>query len=97
MIYLYLVEINISHTVKSVKPVFATHTFSGRGQTKCGVIVMYDNSGFGLGWLFAGPLRAGDYFNSLPEEVQQAINEHADEIHSEEELHAYADYISKKM
>lgn len=39
---------------------------------------------------------AGDYFATLPIEIQQAINEHADEIHSREELEAFADTMMKK-
>jgi hypothetical protein len=39
---------------------------------------------------------SNDYFSSLPEEVQAGINEHQDEIHSVEELHAYAEEFMKK-
>jgi len=39
---------------------------------------------------------SNDYFASLPEEVQLGINEHQDEIHSVEDLHAYAEVLMKK-
>ncbi len=62
-----------------------------------GVIIMYedDTLNMGIPWIF-GYFNSRDYYDSLSDEVKQAINEHADEIHSEEELHAYAEYMSKK-
>lgn len=33
----------------------------------------------------------GDYFASLPEEVQEAVNQRAEEFHSVEEMKAYAE------
>ena len=36
---------------------------------------------------------AGDYFASLPEEVQEAINQRAEQFHSAEEMRAYAEEL----
>ena len=36
----------------------------------------------------------GNYFASLPEEVQEAINQRAEEFHSAEEIRAYAGRLS---
>ena len=35
----------------------------------------------------------GNYFTSLPEEVQEAINQRAEEFHSAEEMRAYAEEL----
>ena len=35
----------------------------------------------------------GDYFASLPEEVQEAINQRAEQFHSAEEMRAYAEEL----
>ena len=35
----------------------------------------------------------GNYFASLPEEVQEAINQRAEEFHSAEEIRAYAEEL----
>ena len=37
-----------------------------------------------------------DYFSSLPEEIQEHINAHEDEIYSEDDLHEYAEMLMKK-
>lgn len=37
----------------------------------------------------------GDFF-SLPEEVQEQVNAHADEFHSEEEMHRYIRNLMRK-
>jgi hypothetical protein len=37
-----------------------------------------------------------DYFSSLPEEIQEHINTHEDEIYSEDDLHEYAEMLMKK-
>ncbi len=37
-----------------------------------------------------------DYFSSLPEEVQQEINQHEGEFHSAEELHEFAENLMKR-
>lgn len=39
---------------------------------------------------------ASDYFASLPAEIQQAVNEHADEFHTREELEEFAENMKKK-
>ena len=35
----------------------------------------------------------GNYFSKLPEEIQEAINQRADEFHSAEEIKAYAEEL----
>ncbi len=35
----------------------------------------------------------GNYFANLPEEVQEAINQRAEEFHSAEEIRAYAEEL----
>lgn len=64
---------------------------------------MYDgfqNSLYSTGDLsFAGLMsidrNSNDYFASLPEDVQIGINEHQNEIHSVEDLHAVAERLMK--
>ncbi len=52
-------------------------------------------------WSFGIPFVPGvltqrDYFDSLPEEVQQAVNLHPERFQNEEELRAYAERLKKK-
>lgn len=44
-----------------------------------------------------GHSRFYDYFSSLPEDVQRGINEHANEIHSAEELRDMAELLTQKQ
>lgn len=54
--------------------------------------------------MYSGALLAEDYndvhredfFSSLPEEVQEEINEHQDEFQSEEEMREYAHTLMKR-
>ena len=50
-----------------------------------------------LSYLLAEDIVSGDYFSSLPEEVQDDINAHADEIRTAEDLHYYAERQKKRM
>ena len=50
----------------------------------------------GLGALLTDNMIENDYFNSLPEEVQEEINGHADEIRSAEDLHREAENLMRK-
>lgn len=45
--------------------------------------------GFTIGAFLRGWYPYDDQFYNLPEEIQEAVNTHADEIHSAEELRAY--------
>ncbi len=53
----------------------------------------YDSAGLAY-YLNSNSYR--DYFSSLPEEVQAAINQQEDRIHSEEDLRNYAEYLLRK-
>lgn len=37
-----------------------------------------------------------DYFFTLPEEIQQAVNEHADQFQSMEQMRAFAEDLMKR-
>ncbi len=49
---------------------------------------------FGLAALFTD-LRFHDYYSSLPEEIQAAVNAHENEIHSLQELRQFAEHYQK--
>ena len=40
-----------------------------------------------------GFLYYDDYFNSLPEEVQEQVNAHADEFRTQDEMRAFVDNL----
>lgn len=56
-----------------------------------------ENMYYGAGLAFyLGATGVRDYLSSLPEEVQEEINKHENQIHSEEDLREYAEYLMKK-
>lgn len=48
------------------------------------------------GLLGAEAVQYRDYFYSLPEDVQEQVNAHADEFHSVEEMQRFVDMLDKK-
>lgn len=56
---------------------------------------MYNPGVLSFSALMSTDRNSNDYFASLPEDVQIGINEHQDEIHSVEDLHAYAEKLMK--
>ena len=51
-------------------------------------------TGFAIGAFLRGGYSYDDQFYNLPEEIQEAVNAHAEEIHSAEELRAYVRELS---
>lgn len=50
--------------------------------------------GFTMGAFLRGWYPYDDQFYNLPEEIQEAVNAHADEIHTVEELRAYVQELN---